>query len=102
MTNKTNTPAMLLEIDGEIHYEGNIASGVKTILNEAQKISNQLTPNIIAKGKENTIALRSEKPDNEKRFCIVMQHIPFKVNESSIIKTFDIPESGHIRSTMKM
>lgn len=95
MTNQNKTPAMLLAIDGEVLYQGGIVSGVKTILEEARNIANNLTSNDILEGKKNTIPLRGEKPDNKKKFSVVIYHIPFKETESSIIKSFDIPESDH-------
>ena len=95
MRNEINTPAMLLAIDGEILYQGNIVSGVKTILEEARNIANDLTCDDVLEGKKNTIPLRGEKPDNKKKFSVVIYHVPFKENESSIIKSFDIPESDH-------
>ena len=95
MKTEINTPAMLLAIDGEIIYQGNIVSGVKTILEEARNIANDLTSDDILEGKKNTIPLQGEKPDNKKNFSVVIYHVPFKENESSIIKSFDIPESDH-------
>ena len=92
---KIGTPAMLLAIDGDVLYQGNVVSGVKIILEEARNIANNLTDNDILRGKKNTIPLRGEKPDNRKRYSIVIYHIPFNENESSIIKSFDIPESDH-------
>lgn len=87
---RINTPGMLLAIDGEVHYQENIVSGLKIIQEEARNIASNLTSEEIVKGKRNTIPLRGEKPDNKREFSVVIYHIPFKETESSIIKSFDI------------
>ncbi|MDB4682073.1 hypothetical protein OAE68_00160 [Synechococcus sp. AH-551-A10] len=90
-----NIPAMLLAVDGDVVYLGEVVKGLASVQKEAKKIANNLSEEEIKKEIKNTIYIEGEKPTRTKENTVVIYHVPFKEKSSKIIKSFDIPEIDH-------
>ena len=91
---KINIPIPMLTVDHKL-FMSDISTGVKQILSEGRKISENLSFEEIEDGKRIIIPMKGEKPNREKDYSVVVYHVPFETDESSIITSFDMRKVNH-------